>query len=701
MRDRVRARFARITATIALAGLSAAPSPAAQTGFTASGAERLRTLEASTVPAIAPDAMAAMSRVLSARPHVAGTPAQAAVRDTLAGWLERWGLAAEIAPYEVFLPHARSVSVALVAPDTTIFALGEPPLPDDPATHHPQYPWVNGYSAPGEVEGAVVYAGYGLHEDYAALDSLGVDVAGRIVLARYGRSYRGVKARLAEDRGAAGLMLYSDPVDDGFVRGDVVPDGPFRPWRGVQRGSVMNGVGDPTTPTGPSVADAPRTAPERSPNRLPTIPVVPISYEVAGEILARVEGADLPDDAWQGGLALRYHVGPGPARVRVTVEDDRDRPAGGMKAIHDVLARIEGAEWPDEIVVVGGHIDAWGAGADDNVSGTTSVWSVARALAGLVESGWRPRRTIVLAGWDAEEWGLIGSTEWVEQNAPALSRGGVAYLNQDAIGGTRFGGGASPSLAPLLREAAGSIPTGDGRTLLDDWVADSEARVGDLGGGSDYAGFYNHLGIPSASYGFGSPGGVYHSAYDTWRWMERFGDPGFLNHAASARLTALLALRLAEAEIHPYDYAAYAERMAKAWLVLGDSVRTTTSEPVEAEVAAALEALRAAGERFNAARDAYLAGDPDPVASRRANAELRAVERAMTRSSGLDGRPWYRNLAFASDRRNGYATIALPTVAEALRAGEPARVEAEALDLAGRFRAAGARVDAASEALRR
>lgn len=691
----------RATLVAAMAVLWVASPGAAQTGFTEAGAERFRELERQALEAIRADSIAAMSGALSARPHVAGTPAQAAVRDTLTAWLERWGLDAEVAAYEVFLPHARSASIAFVAPDTVTFELGEPTLPGDPATEYPQYPWVNGYSAPGVAEGPVVYVNYGLHEDYAALDSIGVDVAGRIVLARYGRSYRGVKARLAEDRGAAALLLYSDPADDGYVRGDVYPEGPFRPWSGVQRGSVMNGVGDPTTPSSPSVVGASRVEPERSPNRLPTIPVTPVSYEVAGRILERVRGADLPDGAWQGGLPTRYHVGPGPGRLRVAVDDDRDGGERGMKPIHDVLARIEGSRWPDELVVVGAHIDAWGAGANDNVSGTTSVWSVARALAKLVGEGWRPRRTIVLAGWDAEEWGLIGSTEWVEEHAAELSEGGVAYLNQDAVGGTRFGAGASHSLAPLVREAAESISVGAGRTLRDDWWEASETRVGDLGGGSDYAAFYNHLGIPSASFGFGTPGGVYHSAYDTWRWMDEFGDPGFVHHAASARLTASLALRLSDAEIVPYDYLAYAGRMARAWLTVRDSARMFAGEATVGEVEAALRALETTGERWNAARDAYLTRDPDPLASRRANAALRSVERAMTRTEGLEGRPWYRNLAFASDRRSGYATIALPSVAEAVRSEDPARVEAEVLDLARRLVEARRRLDAAIESLRR
>lgn len=716
----------------ALTMVAAAVPAAAQTGFTAAGAVRERATEAAVVASIEPDSMAAMSRVLSSAPHVAGTAAQAAVRDTLVAWMERWGLDPEVATYRVWLPHATAVSVALVAPDTASFRLGEPALEGDPATARPQYPWVNGYSAPGTARGPVVYANYGLHEDYDALEAAGVDVAGAVVLARYGGSFRGIKARLAEAHGAAALVLFSDPADDGYVRGDVYPEGPYRPWEGVQRGSVLNGAGDPTTPTGPSTPDAERTDPADV-AELPGIPVVPVSYAIAREILDRVRGADLPDEGWQGGLPLRYHLGPGPAVARVSVEDDREGPDAGMKPLHDVLARVEGAVWPEEVVVVGGHVDAWGPGAEDNVSGATSVWSAARAVASRLAAGERPRRTIVFAGWDGEEWGLIGSTEWVEEHAGTLIADAVAYLNQDAIGGTRFGAGGSPSLGPLAREAARAVPAGEGRSVHDAWVEAQSGRsdpgamvrcledesgdpidcpegeetapeppepdLRDLGGGSDFAAFYHHLGVPALSFGFGSPGGVYHSGYDTWRWMAEHGDPGFTGHARSSALAAVLALRLANAEVLPYDYATYARVLADRWSVLEPEAAPLARRAARDALGDALEALERAGERANAAREAYLSGEPDPDVSRRANAALRSVERAVTRPRGLEGRPWYRNLAFASDRRNGYATIALPSVAEAVRSGESKRVEAEIADLAARIREAAGRVSRAAEAL--
>jgi N-acetylated-alpha-linked acidic dipeptidase len=692
------------------AALAAAGPVSAQTGFTEEGAQRQRAAEAAALAAIVPADMEAMARTLSARPHVAGTPGQAAVRDTLAAWLRAWGLAPQTPRYEVFLPHATAVSLSLVAPARMDLALGEPPIDGDPSTAWPQYPWVNGYSAPGTAEAEVVYAGFGLHEDYAALDSLGIDVRGRVVIARYGRSYRGIKARLAGERGAAALLLYSDPDEDGYARGDVVPEGPMRPPQGAERGSVYDGVGDPTTPDGPSVVGAPR-APARG---LPPIPVVPISYGVASEILARLRGADLPREEWQGGLPFRYHAGPGPVHVRVTVEDDRGGAAGGRKEVVDVVAQIEGTDLADEWVVVGAHIDAWGPGANDNVSGTVSVWSVARALARLQAAGFRPRRTIVLAGWDGEEWGLIGSTEWVEEHAALLTEGAVAYLNQDAVGGTRFGAGAAGSLKPLVREAAAAVPVSEraalgsatpgARSLLELWRDQSELDrppIGDLGGGSDFSPFSNHLGIPSVSHGFGTRGGVYHSQYDTWFWMDRFGDPGYEHHALTAELLAVLALRLANAEIVPYDYAAFGEEIARRWRELRERAagRGLVAAGAPDPLGDALDGLAAAGERLAAARDAYLEGPLDPDRSRAANRALRRVERDLTRPTGLVGRPWFRNLVFAADHRNGYATIALPSIAEALEAGDAARLGAEIDDLAARVRSATASIAAAAGAL--
>lgn len=687
-------------ASVLLAALLGAPPAGAQTGFTPDAWGRQRSAEGVLIPAIRPADLDSMARVLSARPHVAGTPGQAAVRDTLVAWLSAWGLEPEVETYQVFLPQAVAVELTLVDPETLGFRLHEEPIPGDPVTRLEAYPWLNGYSAPGSAEAEVVYAGWGLHADHDSLAGMGVDVRGRVVVARYGRSYRGVKARLAEERGAAALLLYSDPEDDGYAQGDVYPEGPWRPWSGVQRGSVMTGAGDPATPGRPSLPDAPRLSSPEIAARVPAIPVLPVSYRVAEEILSRVRGAEIPVPDWQGGLPFRYHVGPGPARVRLRVDDDRDGPLGGVKPIHNVVATIEGTQWPEEIVVIGAHIDAWGAGANDNVSGTASILAAARAIRAAVEAGHPPRRTIVIAGWDGEEWGLLGSTEWSEEHADRLSAGGVAYLNQDAVGGTRFAAGAAPLLAASIREAARAVE-GKGGSLLDEWrQGHAVAEVGDLGGGSDFAPFYQRLGIPSASYGFGAPGGAYHSAYDTHRWMTRFGDPGYVNHARTAQLTAVLALRLANAEILPYDVTGLAGRLDSLWAPLQSTARSETGATVDdlRPIERALDDLRRAGEELAAARAGYLAGPVEAGTSARVNRILIGIERALCRASGPFGDGGgVRNLTFASDPRNGYATLALPGVATAVREGSRRRVADEVRDLAARLETA---ADKAREAAR-
>ena len=468
--------------------------------------------------------------------------------------------------YQVWLPYATETRVWRLAPDTLELVLAEGAVSGDSVTAESgQIILANGYSGAGDVSGDVVYVNYGLMEDYAHLDSLGVSVRGKIVIARYGRSFRGIKAREAERHGATALLLYSDPADDGFVRGDVYPEGPMRPASAVQRGSVMNGTGDPTTPGWASVRGA-----RRLPPRLPARASHPGRPALLGE-RRRSCFESFAGQAfrrpWQGGLPFRYHVGPGPVQARVLVR--LDTAANAIKSIWNTYGVIRGTEYPDQLVILGAHRDAWGPGAADDVSGTVSVLEAARAIAEEARAGRRPKRTIVFATWDAEEWGLIGSTEYVEDDARRLTSGGVAYLNQDvAAQGPDFGGGGSPSLRATLRDVVKMIDDPSGRgTIYDQWraasaVADTaEPSMGDPGGGSDFAGFYNHLGIPHLDWGFGGPGGVYHSAYDTHEWMSRFGDPGFRRHAAAARVGAALALRLANADVLPYDYAEFARTL--------------------------------------------------------------------------------------------------------------------------------------------
>ncbi len=686
---------------LAVVGLLVASPVAAQQlpGYSALLTKRERAVEAAAIAVPSPATAEAESRALSSRTHVAGTPAQAQTRDYVIDQMKRWGLKTEVREYDVWMPHATSVHLWLLAGGkTTELSLAEPPVPGDSTTTLPQYPTVNGYSGVGDVTGQLVYVNYGLIQDYARLDSMGVSVRGKIAVARYGRSYRGIKAREAEKHGAIALIMYSDPQQDGYVRGDVYPEGRYRPAGGVQRGSVLNVDGDPSTPGWPSTKDA-HHLPLDSMD-VPHIPVIPIGYGNAQKLLEGVRGAAIPSQSWQGGMPFRYHVGPGPVQARIQVQDDR--ATTGYKKFWDTFGIISGTEFPDQMVIIGGHRDAWGPGTADNVSGDVSVLEAAHAVAEQLKKGHRPRRTIVFATWDAEEWGLIGSTEYVEDDSLRLLKGAAAYLNQDvAAQGVRFGAGGSPSLRSTLRAVAKLVPDPSGKgSVYDVWrtmsnVPDSaEPRMGDPGGGSDFAPFYSHLGIPIAEWGFGGPGGVYHSQYDDLEWMSKFGDPGYKYHAAAARIAAAMVLRIADAEILPYDYVEYAKTMEGYVPAIQARLKARGWTTSLAPLSQALQRFDAQARAFDAARNHLLKGEPHHQTLVRTNAALLDVERSLTRPQGLVGRPWYRNLIYVADENNGYANMVFPTVNEAIRAGDEARTAREITDLAKHF-------DTATEALHR
>lgn len=673
-------------------------------GYAPASANTQRGLEKDAIDGPVPARARTHSQALSKEPHVAGTPAQKRTADYVIAQMKAMGLETELRQYDVWLPHATSVKITRLGRDSVNLDLSEPAIPGDAPTAMKQYPTVNGSSGAGVATGELVFVNYGLIEDYAVLDSLGVSVKGKIVLARYGRSFRGIKAREAEKRGAIATLIYTDPADDGFARGDVYPEGPMRPMRGVQRGSVFNGAGDPLTPGYASKPGAPRIPVDQA--VLPKIPVVPISATNAQILMQQVRGTDIPA-GWQGGMALRYHVGPGPTRVRVSVTTDA--ATNGTKAIYNTLGYLRGSEFPEEYVYIGGHRDGWGPGAADNISGTVSVLEAAKSLSDMAKKGHRPKRTIVFATWDAEEWGLVGSSEFVEEDSLRLQKGAVAYFNQDvAAQGSSFGGGGTPSLRGVLRDIVKSVPEPKGKgSVYDAWRAASgiksdtlEPPMGDPGGGSDFAGFYNHLGIPIAEWGFGGPAGTYHSAYDTFAWMEKFGDPGFLYHATAARIGAAMALRVANADVLPYDYAEFARTMrpylrpltrsfaAKGW-------DTTTVAPL----AAAITRLEQVSQAFATARDAELARGVSKSALLATNTTLLKVERAFARPSGLKGRPWYRSLIYVADIDNGYANMNFPGVNEAVRAGDRSTALSELVDLTRRFGAAADAVDEARKQL--
>ena len=669
----------------------AAPLRAQTTpGYTAQSAATERATEADAISRPSAQSSSAHSKFLSFQPHMAGTPAQARTRDYVIDKMKSWGLETEVRSYSVWMPHPLSTRVWRIAPDPIELNLQEGIVPEDTTSFaFPQVMPFNGYGAAGDVRGEVVYVNYGLIEDYAQLDSMGVSAKGKIAIARYGRSYRGIKAREAEKHGALGLIIYSDPADDGYVRGDVYPTGPMRPSHGIQRGSVMNPNGDPSTPGYPSTTNAKRIP--LGEMDVPHIPVLPMSYGNGAELLRGLMGKSIPQP-WQGGLPFRYHVGPGPVQARIAVTTDA--ATDPYKQIWDTFGIIRGSEFPDETVIIGGHRDAWGPGAADNVSGTVSVLEAARAIAEQVKAGKRPKRTIVFATWDAEEWGLIGSTEFVEEDSLRLTRSAVAYLNQDdVVQGPNFGGGGSPSLRALLRDVARNVPDPSGQgSVYAVWrkganlAADTlEPQMEDPGGGSDFAGFYNHLGIPIANWGFGGPAGVYHSAYDSYHWMTKFGDPTFEFHATNARIGVATLLRIANAEILPYDYVEYARTMRRFSSQVERSIADKHWRLSAAVLSAAVGRMESAAVVFNAARDRALTAQLSSTIAKQVNAALLGVERQLTRPQGLVTRPWFRNLVYASDENNGYSTMVLPSVNEAIRAGDESAVEREIADLVQRF----------------
>jgi len=640
-----------------------------------------------------------MSRDLSAVPHMAGTPAQATTRDYVLDRMKSWGIDAWSKEYTIYLPQPDTVAAWLIPQRGSPQKLS---LAEPVTGGGPQIPPFNGYTGDGDVTAEIIYVNYGLIEDYKTLDSLGQSVKGKIAIARYGRSFRGIKAREAQKRGAVGLIVYSDPQEDGYFRGDVYPKGPMRNADGIQRGSMMNGNGDPTTPSWSSVEGA-RRVPEDSLD-IPKIPIIPMSYGNARRFLEPMTGQSVPQ-SWQGGLPFRYHVGPGPARARLHVKTER-----GARAFHKIwntVGMIRGSRWPDEWVVVGGHRDAWGPGARDNVSGTVSVLETARAFATLARDGQKPARTVVFATWDAEEWGLIGSTEWVEELEDTLRAHVVAYINEDGtFSGPSFSGAGSPSLKPLFRAASRAVPdpTGPG-SVYDVWLkahnGDTTAlTMGNLGGGSDFSGFYHHLGIPAGGIGFDGPDGIYHSMYDSYDWMTRFGDPGYKAHRAGAQLVAVILGRLANADLLPLDYAAFGAEMdgLVSQLDSGIAKKQWTQSVSTQPLKDALDRFTAVARAFGTARDN--AGPVDSARAQHVNQALMLVERRLTRPEGLVSRPWFKSLQFAADIDNGYATMAFPTVNEAIRYADAAAANKELADLVNRVDQARAALVEAAAALR-
>jgi N-acetylated-alpha-linked acidic dipeptidase len=663
-------------------------------GFTQERAAAHRDVERRFLAATSANRIRDAHRYLADKPHIAGSARDLELAEWTRDRFREYGLErVGIITHEVLLPWPEEVFVELMSPRHYVASMREDPVEGDRYTQVgvdvAGLPY-HAYSANGDVTAPVVYAGSGNPADYDALERRGIDIRGKIALVRYSvpYSYRGFKALTAERRGAAGLLIYSDPEDDGAGKGAVYPKGPWGPESHIQRGGTVYDFmvpGDPLTPGWASLPGARRI--ERSEAvSLPKIVSAPMSYKDARVILEALGLPHIRKDDWTAPPELPVvHM-----KVRA---DDTIRP------IWTVTGSIVGSERPEELVIVGNHRDAWIYGGVDPSSGSAALMELARTLGALTRGGWRPKRTIVFASWDAEEFTLTSSTEWGEQHADWLSRA-VAYLNVDsAASGPHFSAAAVPALNTLINEAAAAVQDPRTRTPLS--AVSRERRASErgalptgsaselvnnrLGSGSDYTVFLNHLGVPIADLSFDGPYGVYHSIYDNHHWVSRIGDPGFRYHAALVQLWGVMALRLASADALPLDYAPYARTIGG---FIEDVARAHPAAPPLTDVRAAAADLLRAAEQFNRKRSGALAGN-DRQALQTLNSQLLLVERALLDPAGIPGRPWYRHVVYAP--KFTYAPEVLPGVAEALDAGDAPR----AADQAGRLAAALRRAAAA------
>jgi N-acetylated-alpha-linked acidic dipeptidase len=642
-------------------------------------------------------------RILTSAPHIAGSPEDKATADYVAKKFRDAGLDTEIVEYKVWFNYPQEISVDLTAPEGVHMHGPRPehvegdPFQDDPRVVQAY----NAMSPSGDVEADVVYANYGSPADFDKLKSLNVDVRGKVVIVRYGQNFRGVKAFVAQERGAAGVIIYSDPKDDGYYRGDAYPKGPWRPASGVQRGSIgymFQFAGDPTTPgvaSTPSLPDSKRVTPAQS-EQLAKIPVTPLSYADASPILENLAGPASPRE-WQGALPFTYHVGPGPAKVKIHLKQDYQ-----YRTIWDVIGKVPGTASPDEWVVAGNHRDAWVYGAVDPNSGTAAMLETVHGIGELLKSGWKPRRTIVIGSWDAEEEGLIGSTEWGEDHAQQLANAD-SYFNMDVgVSGPKFEASAVPSLKQFIREIARAVPSPAGTTVYEEWKktgkpenqpshqtgdnssdrpaaqVSSDVPVGDLGSGSDYTVFLQHLGVPSSDVRSIGDYGVYHSVFDNFAWFKKFGDPDFRYEQQMSRVYGLEILRMAEADVLPYNYENYGKEVTFYIEAARQKAKNHFGDKAP-DFAVALDGarhLQEAGAKL-LQKQRKFSGDLG-----RLNAALRNAERALLIPEGLPNRPWYHHAIYAPGQYTGYAAVVIPGVNEAIDSDNLQRTEQQIRALA-------------------
>jgi N-acetylated-alpha-linked acidic dipeptidase len=661
-------------------------------------------------------------KILTAEPHWASSPEDYKTAQYVAEKFKAAGLQTEIVPYRVWLN--KPLKIEITAKDASGKQLMSGPTPEhvDPTAYGGDsfqddkriLPAFNGSSASGDVTAQVVYANHGTLEDFDRLAKLGIDIKGKIVIVRYGANFRGVKVYIAQQRGAAGVLIYSDPGDDGYTRGDVYPRGPYRPPSGVQRGSVQFlplYPGDPQTPGVASTVDLPDSQRITDPSKLnqPSIPSNPISYQDASPILAHLDGNVVPK-GWQGALPFTYHLG-GSASVTVHMHLEQEYK---LRTIWDVIGKIPGDD-DSAWVIAGNHRDAWVYGAVDPNSGTAAMLETVHGMGDLLKQGWKPKRTIVFASWDAEEEGLIGSTEWTEQHAADLAHA-VAYFNTDVgVSGPDFNASAVPSLKHFIRDVTVEVPSPKGGSVYDQWLANqqgddrlgdqslfagvdkhrdgAEVNIGTLGSGSDFTPFIQHLGVPSTDIGSDGPYGVYHSVFDNYNWFIKFADPTFVYEQQQARVFGLEVLHMADADVLPYDYAAYGEDIVQY-------VKSAEKRAGSMKVSVAFSAAKAAASRFATAGQRALSIENGEAKSALPlplfNLELRNAETALL-GDGLPKRPWYRHLIYAPGEYTGYAAVVIPGVNEGLDAKDPARTQPQIDALTAALNRAAAILETASK----
>jgi len=649
---------------------------------------------------------------MSSKPHHVGSPWSKQNAEFIAEKFESWGFETEIETFDVLMPFPIIRKLEMVGPNKVSLQLKEPALDEDATSGITKdlLPGFNAFSADGDVTAELVYVNYGIPADYEELERLGIKVEGKIILARYGGSWRGIKPKVAREKGAIGCILYSDPKDDGYFQGDVYPDGPYRMEHGLQRGSVLDMPlypGDPLTPGYGAKPDVERLAIEDAPTIM-KIPVMPISYADALPLLKALEGPVAPS-SWRGALPVTYHIGPGPIKVHLQLKFD-----WGLRRAYNPVAKLKGSVYPDEWIMRGNHHDGWAQGAADPISGMVSLMEEARAIGELVKTGWRPKRTLVYAGWDAEEPGLLGSTEWVEYHLDEIQEKMVVYINTDGTGVGFMGVSGSHSLEKFVNEVASEVKDPVQDVTLKKRIRSrlrisgnkdaerDDLRIYPLGSGSDYTAFIHHAGVPALNIGFGgeSGGGSYHSIFDSYDHYKRFSDGDYIYGTTLAKVNGRLVLRLSEADILPFRFMNMAEnigtfiesnkKLAKTVAektkrrnrLLNEKAFTISANPKKTylppkrlddvpefdftPLEAAHQRLKTSAMNYEKALSSMKKGSMSAEIKIQVNRLLKDVEQAMTREEGLPRRNWFKNMIYAPGYYTGYGVKTLPGIREGL-----------------------------------